>query len=89
MSGEPWHAILRHLRPRAADEAGGLADEDLVRRWAAGRDEAAFELLLWRHGPMVLAVCRRLLRRAEDAEDAFQATFLVLARKAGAVRRGG
>jgi RNA polymerase sigma factor (sigma-70 family) len=89
MSGERWHTVLRHLRrPRAADEAAGLADTDLLRRWAAGRDEAAFELLVWRHGPMVLAVCRRLLRHAEDVEDAFQATFLVLARKAGAVRRG-
>src|SRR5262249_1365227 len=57
----------------------------LLQRWLARRDEAAFELLLWRHGPMVLALCRRLLRHAQDAEDAFQATFLTLVRKAGSI----
>ena len=52
-----------------------------------GRDESAFEALVARHGPMVLGVCRQLLRDPNDVDDAFQATFLVLVRKAGTLRR--
>ena len=59
----------------------GLSEGQLLRRFAAG-DEGAFEVLVTRHGPMVLGVCRRLLRDHRDVEDAFQATFLVLLRKA-------
>src|SRR3954466_15168358 len=81
-------AILRRLRPllRPAP-AGGVTDADLLERFRSGRDEAAFELLVWRHGPMVLGLCRRLLRHEHDAEDAFQATLLTLARKAGSIGR--
>jgi RNA polymerase sigma factor (sigma-70 family) len=63
----------------------GLTDSELLDALVVRRDEAAFEALLRRHGPMVLAVCRRVLRNAHDAEDAFQATFLVLIRKAAAI----
>jgi RNA polymerase sigma factor (sigma-70 family) len=82
----PFHlrSALRHLRRAAAQCDVGRSDAHLLERFATG-DEAAFELLLWRHGPMVLGTCRRLLRREQDAEDAFQVTFLTLARKAGAI----
>ncbi|QJW95768.1 RNA polymerase sigma factor [Frigoriglobus tundricola] len=62
------------------------SDADLIDRFVANRDGPAFAALVCRHGPMVLAVCRRVLRHRQDAEDAFQATFLVLARRADAIR---
>jgi RNA polymerase sigma factor (sigma-70 family) len=64
-----------------------LSDADLLERFRLGREEAAFTLLVQRHGPMVLAVCRRILGDVYEAEDAFQATFLVLVRKAGTIRK--
>jgi RNA polymerase sigma factor (sigma-70 family) len=76
--------LLRHLL--GADPAGDLTDADLLERFAARRDEAAFAELVARHGPKVFAVCRRVLGHHHLAEDAFQATFLVLARRARSVR---
>jgi RNA polymerase sigma factor (sigma-70 family) len=74
---------MRRLSKPTADTSDG----QLVQRFAAQRDESAFEALLQRHGPMVLGVCRRVLDDPADAQDAFQATFLVLVRRAGAIRK--
>ncbi|TMQ34858.1 MAG: sigma-70 family RNA polymerase sigma factor [Planctomycetota bacterium] len=83
MTGQQLHTVCRHLRRLAsAQSVGGLSDAQLVERFVGTRDEAAFEVLVWRHGAMVLGLCRRLLRQEQDAEDVFQATFLALVRKA-------
>ena len=67
----------------------GISDSQLLSRFAGVRDaaaESAFRELVHRHGPMVMGVCRQILRHPHDADDAFQATFLVLVRKAGSIR---
>jgi RNA polymerase sigma factor (sigma-70 family) len=65
----------------------GLSEAELLERFVTHRDDAAFEALMTRYGPMVLGVCRQLLHDPNDVDDAFQATFLVLVRKAGTLRR--
>jgi RNA polymerase sigma factor (sigma-70 family) len=79
--------IIRHFRKVALlRDGGGLTDRQLLEGFLSRRDEASFAALVRRHGPMVLAVCRRVLRQEQDAEDAYQATFIVLARRAGSLR---
>jgi RNA polymerase sigma factor (sigma-70 family) len=90
MARQPLALVLDQVRrligPRSSDDR---ADAQLLERFSVHGDEAAYEALVQRHGPMVLGVCRRILRNHQDAEDAFQATFLVLARKARSIRRRG
>jgi DNA-directed RNA polymerase specialized sigma24 family protein len=89
MPQDPLGAVLEYLRQEcAANEVHELADDELLERFALRHEEAAFAALLLRHGPMVLGVCRRVLGAGPDADDAFQATFLVLVRRAAAVRKG-
>jgi RNA polymerase sigma factor (sigma-70 family) len=79
--------LLNHARQALQLAPRGAADSRLLDRFRSG-DDAAFELLVWRHGPMVLGVCRRILGDEHAAEDAFQTVFLALAQKCGAIGRG-
>jgi RNA polymerase sigma-70 factor (ECF subfamily) len=88
MSAGSAHTVLRFIRRLASmGDATATPDAQLLTRFVAARDETAFAALVRRHGPMVLGVCARILGNTADAEDAFQATFLVLVRRAGSVGR--
>src|SRR3954452_14245472 len=84
MSANAVPSLLQHVRRLAATAS---SDEQLLADFLARRSDEAFAALLGRHGPMVLNVCRRILHDAHAAEDVFQATFLVLAERAAAIRR--
>jgi RNA polymerase sigma factor (sigma-70 family) len=89
MANEQLGPVLRQIRQlTSAGAAGDEPDRELLRRYLGRRDEQAFAALVQRHGALVLGVCRSVLRHEQDAEDAFQATFLVLARRAGSIRKG-
>src|SRR5262245_2929711 len=85
MANSQTDTLLRHIRCMA--EGGPLTDGELLGRFTNRGDESAFAELVRRHGPMVLSVCRGVLRHRQDAEDAFQAAFLILARKARSVHQ--
>lgn len=85
----PLRTLVEQLgRAAARNGLAQLTDAELLRRFAADRDPLAFEVIVWRHGAMVLNVCDRVLGRRGDAEDAFQAAFLALIRHAPSVRSG-
>src|SRR5262245_58809469 len=78
--------VVQHLRRAALSPCtSGPTDGELLKWFITRRDGDAFEALVRRHGPMVLGVCRRIVGNVHDAEDAFQATFLVLVRKAASI----
>lgn len=89
MANAAWGTTLQQVRELfAVGTTTGSTDAQLLSRYVATRDGQAFEALVARHGPMVAATCRAILRNDHDAEDAFQATFLVLARKPSSLRAG-
>jgi RNA polymerase sigma factor (sigma-70 family) len=87
MTGDNVSYLIRHLRQLAAQAEVDLTDGELLTRFCRRGEETAFALLVQRHGPMVLSVCRRVAENVDDAEDAFQATFLVLARRATSIQK--
>src|SRR5579862_7292025 len=88
MAKAAFNPILQLIRRVVEDErVRQLSDQVLLKQFTEHGDEAAFGTMLYRHGPMVLDVCRSVLNNEADAEDAFQATFLILARKAASIRK--
>src|SRR5262245_52714860 len=86
--GRSLDTVFGYLRTVAAVQTlGGLSDRELLERFVLTHDDSAFTVLIERHGPMVLGVCRRALANRHDTEDACQATFLVLAHRADSLRK--
>src|SRR5262245_36562975 len=88
MSAVRHEPVLRFIRKLAVREhIAQLPDGDLLHQYITARDDEAFAALVRRHGPMVLRLCLQILDNVQDAEDAFQATFLILSRKASSVKK--
>src|SRR5690349_16477853 len=86
MAGSSGGIVREVRRLIKHPSCGSPTDRELLERFSQHHEEAAFADLVRRHGALVLGVCRRVLRQPQDAEDAFQATFLLLAKKAGSLR---
>ena len=82
-------SFVQLLHQARLQHGDAIADASLLERFISQRDEDAFEALVWRHGPMVLGVCQRILHNEADVEDCFQATFLVLVCKSASIRPRG
>src|SRR6516165_5403737 len=87
MTQGPMNRLMCHLRRAIQADEPCPSDGELLACLIERREETAFAALVRRHGPMVLGVCRRILRNPHDADDAFQAAFLVLVRKAASIRQ--
>jgi RNA polymerase sigma factor (sigma-70 family) len=88
MRSPAFRPVVRHIRKLVgADPAAEPSDAELLQRFIANREEPAFAALVRRHGPLVWGVCWQVLHHRQDAEDAFQATLLLLARQAGSIRK--
>src|SRR5947209_1075997 len=88
VAGRHLQAVLQYIHKVARPMAGGEAtDGQFLDQFIARRDEAAFAALVRRHGPLVFTVCHRILENVQDTEDAFQATFLVLVRRARSIAK--
>jgi RNA polymerase sigma factor (sigma-70 family) len=88
MNANPLRRLLSHLRAATGPGSDEVPDAELLDRFFTGNDAAAFELLVWRHAGRVLALCQRVVGDRHEAEDAVQATFLVLARKGASIGKG-
>src|SRR5262245_12702187 len=88
MASQMLVSVLRYISHLSGSkDSEEQSDSQLLQRFVAHRDEGTFIALLQRHGPLVFGICKQVLRDAHDADDAFQATFLVLARKAALIRQ--